>query len=144
MKASNAIIENKESITSFEKKTLKYVFLIAILGYLIFTNLSNADGNGNKRAASKAYEDDDPSVLSFLFSFAMLRECSGELLMLFGSVGGYMIMAKINNWLDKVEEEQRRHATETEDDDGQGSGNEGEKEGADEGREQATLNKKDQ
>ena len=114
MKASNAIIENKESITSFEKKTLKYVFLVAILGYLIFTNLSNADGNGNKRAASKAYEDDDPSVLSFLFSFAMLRECSGELVMLFGSVGGYMIMAKINNWLDKIEEEQKKHLIETE------------------------------
>ena len=50
VRASNKIIQNKENITNFEKKTMKYVFLFALLGYLIFTNLSNYEAPGNKRS----------------------------------------------------------------------------------------------
>ena len=37
----------------------------------------------------------------------ILKDMQRELLLLFVSVGGYVLMAKVNNYLDKVEEEQR-------------------------------------
>ena len=53
IKASKKIIENRSNITYFEKHTLKYVFMIGILAYLIISNLSQAAEYQNPRSQSK-------------------------------------------------------------------------------------------
>ena len=85
---------------------MKYVVLVGLLGYLIFSNVSNMDESRNLRSRSKV-EEVDVEGWTAIFSFAVLKDCSTEIIMLFGSVGGYLIMANINNWLDKKEEEQK-------------------------------------
>ena len=108
VKASNVIIQNKENITNFEKKTLKCFLLIALLAYLVYTNITTQDDTGrNKRMMAQQELDavDSPknTGISAFFSVAVLKDCSKELIMLFMSVGGYVLMAKINNWLDTLE-----------------------------------------
>ena len=53
IKASKKIIENRSNITYFEKHTLKYVFMIGLLAYLIISNLSQAGEYQNPRSQSK-------------------------------------------------------------------------------------------
>ena len=52
--ASNTIIKNRENITNFEKKYMKYVVLVGLLGYLIFSNVSNMEESSNLRSRKQA------------------------------------------------------------------------------------------
>ena len=100
VQVSNKILENRENMTYFEKHVLKYVFLVGLLAYLIYSNILNApivsDKDGSKSAAIT-------SSWSFVAMFADMQR---ELVMFTLAIGGYIVMASINNYLDRKEQEE--------------------------------------
>ena len=102
MKVSKKILENRENMTYFEKNTLRYVIAFGLLFYLIYHNMSNAPQTSVKSTLeSQNQPQSDQSFFEMLR--LILKDMQRELLLLFVSVGGYVLMAKVNNYLDKVE-----------------------------------------
>lgn len=102
-KLSQAIIDNRENMTYFEKHMLKYVFLVGLLVYLIYTNCMNP--TVITTSAKGAIVTGSSWTMG-----GMLGDATRELTMLTIAVGGYLIMANINNYLDKVEEVEEEEA----------------------------------
>ena len=75
IQGANAIIKSKESMTHFEKKTMKYVLLFAMLGYLIFTNITARNDQNNYRSKSGPEVTNNDSWLG-IFSFSVLNDMS--------------------------------------------------------------------
>ena len=95
---SQKIIENRENMTNFEKHTLKYVFLVGLLVYLIYTNVTNQTevaGSGKGSAGASNWT-----------AASILGDMQRELVMFSLAVGGYIIVANINNVLDRWDEEE--------------------------------------
>lgn len=95
---SQKIIENRENMTNFEKHTLKYVFLVGLLVYLIYTNVTNQTevaGSGKGSAGASSWT-----------AASILGDMQRELVMFGLAVGGYIIVANINNVLDRWDEEE--------------------------------------
>ena len=109
VKATKSIIANREAMTYFEKNTLKYIILVGLLAYLIYKNVTGAaSGPSGMRSISEMSKAEQPSttsVLSSLVDVKVFADMQRELVMLGIAVGGYVIMASINNHLDRVEEE---------------------------------------
>ena len=93
IRASNKIIENRANMTYFEKN-MKYIVLVALLAYLVMTNLGNLD---ETRATQTGSSGLNPFLL---FDWRVYADMSNELCMLIFSVGGYCIMARYNMYLD--------------------------------------------
>ena len=107
-KVSKSIIENKEKMTYFEKTTMKYVVLIGLLIMLVYTNLKNApDTSKTGRSADGSKEAITEQGMFGMSSISgVLSDMSRELIMLGIAVGGYVIMANINNYLDRLDAEE--------------------------------------
>ena len=95
---SQKIIENRENMTYFEKHMLKYVFLVALLVYLIYSNVTNPTVAASAGSGSVASSDWSLS--------SILGDMKREFVMFSLAVGGYIIVANINNVLDRWEEEE--------------------------------------
>ena len=95
-------------MTYFEKTTMKYVVLVGLLVMLIYTNLTNApDTSQTGRSADGTKEaKTEQSMLGSFSLGAVLSDMSRELIMLGVAVGGYIIMANINNYLDRLDAEE--------------------------------------
>ena len=58
IKVSNEILKNREKITYFEKKVMKYVVLVVLLTYVVTKNLGSLDQT--KSAQRSYYSSFDP------------------------------------------------------------------------------------
>ena len=92
------MIENKENITFFEKH-LKTCITLAILVCMIAANF---DELFKERPGS-----DNGMKFSDIFNINVLIDMKRELIMLFGSWGLYLGARRINDYLDRCEEEEK-------------------------------------
>ena len=111
MKASKTIIENRSSITFFEKSVLRYVICLALCVWLVYSNLtsqpseqelanSRRSTEGTRETAARATKSWSSTLLF------MVSDMQQEMVMLAISIGGYILVANINNYLDRVEQQE--------------------------------------
>ena len=87
---------------TYLEKNSKYLVLVGLLVYLIYNNLSFLDLNENP-ASARGQKPVDTSMLTTvtsLFDWRVFQDMQKELTMLAISVGGYIFMARMNNYLD--------------------------------------------
>ena len=100
-KVSNKIIDNRETMTYFEKHMLKYVFLAGLLAYLIYVNITNQAEPMPGVGSSAGKTGGSGFKLG-----AILADAQKEIVMFTLAVGGYILAAKYNNYLDRLEMEE--------------------------------------
>ena len=90
-------------MTYFEKHIMKYVVFVGLLVYLVYYNLAYANNNVSpKRSAEGVRQTSVGSNSSF---WSLLGDMQRELLMAVIAVGGYILIAKLNEYLDRLESE---------------------------------------
>ena len=105
VKASKMVVENRANMTYFEKRYCKVIVFFAIIAYVLYTNLSNP---AIIRESTQQDRGPQKDFLGSLFNIYVLKDVSREIIMLTISIGGFIFMAKLNQYLDKQEEEIKR------------------------------------